>query len=327
MNVETTVARAGDAPAGGSMYEYDADDRDVRSFGRAAVIGGGVVALAAIGWFVVRPPLTDGGDDAVGSSSTTETSIGVQTTVTRVEDPTTTSDPATAVVAPESTIAATTTAVTTTTAAPTTTVAPTTAAPTTVAPTTTAAVTAPYETLPDGSPLPVIATFDTNRITLEGVVPDQAASDRLQALAVANAKPGQADTVDNRLTLNPAVPRNVGVRVLELTSARFPAGSSEILPPHAAELDRVVTIMNALPNVTTMVIGHADQRGDDLSNYAISEARAAAVKNYITAGGIAPSRLSSRAVGESDLLTIANDESALALNRRTEFIFYGLLIG
>jgi outer membrane protein OmpA-like peptidoglycan-associated protein len=76
-----------------------------------------------------------------------------------------------------------------------------------------------------------------------------------------------------------------------------------------------------------MVIGHADQRGDDLSNYAISEARAAAVKNYITAGGIAPSRLSSRAVGESDLLTLANDDSAFALNRRTEFVFYGLLLG
>ena len=42
--------------------------------------------------------------------------------------------------------------------------------------------------------------------------------------------------------------------------------------------------------------------------------------------GITPSRLSSRAVGEADLLTLNNDAAALALNRRTEFVFYGLLM-
>ena len=99
----------------------------------------------------------------------------------------------------------------------------------------------PYETLPDGSPAPVVAIFDTDSITLTGAVPDEAAKDRLQALAVANAKPGQAATVDNQLTINPAVPRSVGVRVVELTSARFPEGSAEVLPEHAVELDRVVT--------------------------------------------------------------------------------------
>jgi hypothetical protein len=31
-------------------------------------------------------------------------------------------------------------------------------------------------------------------------------------------------------------------------------------------------------------------------------------------------------VGEADLLTLNNDDAALALNRRTEFVFYGLLI-
>jgi hypothetical protein len=32
-------------------------------------------------------------------------------------------------------------------------------------------------------------------------------------------------------------------------------------------------------------------------------------------------------VGETDLLTLDDDAKALALNRRTEFIFYGLLQG
>ena len=184
----------------------------------------------------------------------------------------------------------------------------------------------PYETVPDGSPAPVVALFDVESITLTGAVPDQAAKDRLQALAIANAKPGQATNVANFVTINPAVPRSVGVRVVELTSVRFPEGSAEVLPPHALELDRAVGIMNALPNITALVIGHADQRGDDLANYALSEQRANAVRNYMAGHGITPSRLSSRAVGEADLLTLNNDAAALALNRRTEFVFYGLLI-
>jgi len=49
--------------------------------------------------------------------------------------------------------------------------------------------------------------------------------------------------------------------------------------------------------------------------------------NYLASQGIDPSRLSSRAVGEADLLSINNDAASLALNRRTEFIFYGLLLG
>ncbi len=154
---------------------------------------------------------------------------------------------------------------------------------------------------------------------------DQAAKDRLQTLAIANAKPGQADTVNNNLTINPVVPMNIGVRVIELTSTRFPEGSAEVLPDHAAELDRIVNVMNALPNITVLVVGHADQRGSDLTNYVISEQRALAVKNYIASRGISPDRLSSRAVGENDLLTLDNDDAALALNRRTEFVFTGLL--
>jgi outer membrane protein OmpA-like peptidoglycan-associated protein len=311
------------------MYDFDEDEEGGRSLGRTLGIGAAVLVVAALGWFVVKPRL-GGGDDGGGGAA-----VGgaVATTVAGTEgdvsgDATDTTVDGTSVdtssVSPDSTAVdeQSTTASTTTTPGGATSSDP--ATTTTTPPPTTVA--APYETLPDGTPAPVIAVFDTNSITLTGAVPDQAAKDLLQTLAVTNAKPGQADRVDNQVTLNPAVPRNVGVRVVELTSARFPDGSAEILPPHAAELDRIVTIMNALPNVSALIIGHADQRGDNLANYAISEERALAVKNYVIAGGVAQSRLSSRAVGEEDLLTLENDPAALALNRRTEIVFYGLLL-
>lgn len=182
-----------------------------------------------------------------------------------------------------------------------------------------------YPTSPDGTPLPLLVIFDTDTITLSGQVPSEAARERLSALAIANSQFPDAQLVDN-MVVNPAVPISVGVRVLELNSARFPAGSAEILPEHASELDRVVNIMNALPNITVLVVGHSDQRGDENVNFALSDERARAVVNYLRFLGISPTRLSSRAAGESDLLTLEDDDTALALNRRTEFVFYGLLI-
>jgi outer membrane protein OmpA-like peptidoglycan-associated protein len=59
----------------------------------------------------------------------------------------------------------------------------------------------------------------------------------------------------------------------------------------------------------------------------LSEERAQAVVSYLAGQGIDPSRLSSRAVGEADLITIADDDASLQLNRRTEFVFSGLLVG
>ena len=182
----------------------------------------------------------------------------------------------------------------------------------------------PYPTEADGTARPIVVVFDTTTITLTGQVPSQAAADRLAVLAVANSQ--TPAYVINNMIINPSVPIGVGVRVIELNSPRFPERSSTIVAAHAAELDRVAAVMNALPNVTVLVVGHADQRGTDVGNYAISDARARAVVNYLVYVGIAPARLSSRAVGASDLLAAGDDATSLALNRRTEFIFYGLLI-
>jgi outer membrane protein OmpA-like peptidoglycan-associated protein len=181
-----------------------------------------------------------------------------------------------------------------------------------------------YPTAQDGTPLPILVTYDADTITMTGFVPSQEAKDRLGVLALANSK--TEARLENNLVINPDVPIGVGVRVMELNSARFPEGSAELRPEHAREFERVATFMLAAPNVTALVIGHADQRGDEEGNYEISAERAEAVVDFLIYLGVSPTRLSSRAVGEADLLTLDDDETALALNRRTEFIFYGLLI-
>ena len=79
---------------------------------------------------------------------------------------------------------------------------------------------ASYPTLPDGSPVPVLAIFDTDTITLSGTVPSQAAADRLAQLAIANSKTPAA--LVQFLAINPDVPANVGVRVIEMTLEPIP---------------------------------------------------------------------------------------------------------
>jgi outer membrane protein OmpA-like peptidoglycan-associated protein len=236
-------------------------------------------------------------------------------------------------VVPEATLSTITTAPATTapaTTAPATTAPATTAAPTTTAaPATTAALAAvpvgpSYPTLPDGSPEPIVAVFDGPTINVTGWVSSQEKLELLTSLALANSTDPNA-VVNANIQIDPAVPSNIGTRVIEMNSPRFNAGSADVTLEHGAQLDRVATVMAALPNVTVTVVGHADQVGDEAANYAISEARAVSVVRYLVGKGIDPSRLAARAVGEQDLLSDDASEAALALNRRTEFIFYGLL--
>ena len=74
--------------------------------------------------------------------------------------------------------------------------------------------------MPDGIPARV-AIFDDDRITLAGAVPSDQAAQALMGLAVANSQFPDLP-IDNRLTITPNVPVGVGVRILELSSMRFP---------------------------------------------------------------------------------------------------------
>lgn len=57
--------------------------------------------------------------------------------------------------------------------------------------------------------------------------------------------------VDN-LLVDPDIPIGAGVRVIEINSPRFVKGSAKIQPDHIAQLDRVVAVMQALPNVSLL---------------------------------------------------------------------------
>jgi outer membrane protein OmpA-like peptidoglycan-associated protein len=176
--------------------------------------------------------------------------------------------------------------------------------------------------LPDGTALPVLVVFDGSTITLAGSVPTQADADELLALAEANSKTSAA--VVDHVVVDARVPSSVGVRVIEMNAVRFDEGSSAVTPDYAPELNRVINLMRAMPWVTTLVVGHADQSGTSSLNLHLSQARANAVIDYLISQGISPDRLSGQGVGDREPLTTQETSAAWALNRRTEFVFYGI---
>ena len=70
------------------------------------------------------------------------------------------------------------------------------------------------------------------------------------------------------------------------------------------------------PNVALTIEGHCDERGTREYNLALGERRANAVKNYLTALGVAASRVTTISYGKERPAVLGSDEAAWAQNRR-----------
>jgi len=89
-------------------------------------------------------------------------------------------------------------------------------------------------------------------------------------------------------------------------------------------LDKVVAIMEKYPSLEIEIGSHADARGSDKYNMALSERRAASTLEYLVSKGIERSRLTSKGYGESMPLNDCTQPTGCtnaqyAKNRRSEF--------
>ena len=69
-------------------------------------------------------------------------------------------------------------------------------------------------------------------------------------------------------------------------------------------------------SITITVEGHCDERGTREYNLALGERRATAVKNYLVALGISPSRITTVSYGKERPAVLGSNEEAWAKNRR-----------
>ena len=96
----------------------------------------------------------------------------------------------------------------------------------------------------------------------------------------------------------------------------FGFDSSELDPDGQATLDRQAAFLNVNPTLVVIIEGHADERGTREYNLALGERRANAVKDYLAAGGVNPSRIKTISYGKERPVALGSNEEAWLQNRR-----------
>jgi len=94
---------------------------------------------------------------------------------------------------------------------------------------------------------------------------------------------------------------------------------AELRADAKSALDMKIPILNANPALMIRIAGHTDSRGSGEYNLQLGQRRAAAARDYLTARGVAASRIELVSYGEERPLCQTQDENCWMQNRRAEF--------
>ena len=106
----------------------------------------------------------------------------------------------------------------------------------------------------------------------------------------------------------------LGDVLFDYDSAELTEAARTILQKNTVWLQRWIT-------TRVTVEGHADNRGTNEYNFALSERRAASVRDYLVSLGVAASRIAIVSKGEEQPTCTEETESCWTRNRRGHFIF------
>ncbi|WP_350561333.1 OmpA family protein [Psychrobacter sp. CAL346-MNA-CIBAN-0220] len=129
-----------------------------------------------------------------------------------------------------------------------------------------------------------------------------------------------ADAAINKLGENPD-PHDVA-RALSLQVVNFEVDEAVIPDVNKAVLDRAVEIMEQVPDMKLMIIGHTDKTATAEYNMKLSQERAQSMKDYMVSQGADPSKLMTKGMGETDPIADNSTEQGRFRNRRIEFTVY-----
>ena len=138
---------------------------------------------------------------------------------------------------------------------------------------------------------------------------------------VFEVKKAENEQVVVEALLNPVMPIITETEVI-LQPIYFEFDRSNITAEGAAELDKLVIVMNEHPNMVIFAKSHTDSRGSDKYNMNLSDRRAKATVQYLISKGIAKDRISGQGFGESEPKVACKpcNEEQHAQNRRSEFL-------
>lgn len=103
-------------------------------------------------------------------------------------------------------------------------------------------------------------------------------------------------------------------------SLEFENGKADILPEMQSDLNKVADFMLDHPDFNIKISGHTDSQGNVTANLRLSQARADAIKAYLTyTYKIAPDRIEALGYGSSMPIVDEETDEDRRLNRRVEF--------
>ncbi|MGH8284164.1 MAG: OmpA family protein, partial [Steroidobacteraceae bacterium] len=109
--------------------------------------------------------------------------------------------------------------------------------------------------------------------------------------------------------------------VLTLGDVLFDTGAATLKPGADLAVDRLARFLNENPNMRVIIEGHADSRGSDAYNEALSRRRADAVAEALAIRNVEGDRV--HAMGRGEGYPVASNASAAGRqqNRRVEIVF------
>ncbi len=103
----------------------------------------------------------------------------------------------------------------------------------------------------------------------------------------------------------------------------FDTDRSELYWRSENALKAQARFLEANPDLTVVIEGHADERGTDEYNLALGERRANAAREYLIAQGLDPFRIEVVSFGEERPVETCSDESCWSQNRRSVAVIKG----
>jgi outer membrane protein OmpA-like peptidoglycan-associated protein len=115
----------------------------------------------------------------------------------------------------------------------------------------------------------------------------------------------------------PLQPIKIGATSI-LKNVFFDTDAYKLKPESKTELNRLVTFLKVNPGISIELGGHTDSRASAEYNMQLSQNRAKAAYQYLTARGIDKNRLSYKGYGLTEPIASNETEEGMAKNRRTE---------
>jgi outer membrane protein OmpA-like peptidoglycan-associated protein len=128
----------------------------------------------------------------------------------------------------------------------------------------------------------------------------------------------------NRVLETRDTPRGL---VVNMGDVLFDTGKFDLRPEAREKLAKLSGIVMAHPGLKLAIEGYTDSTGSDELNEKLSQDRAQAVRDYLTAEGLAQDSVTAQGFGKSEPVADNNTAMGRQKNRRVEIVVSGEVIG